>query len=68
MYICENDFDFGEIATLGNSGRKYMTIVNDSNIESILGLDLRVKEGEEKEGMECLEMKAVGRRNKSTHG
>jgi hypothetical protein len=34
-----------------------MTIVNNSNIESVLALDLRPKEGEEKEGLECLEIK-----------
>lgn len=39
--ILENDFDFGEVTTLGNSGFQYMTIVNESDIDSVLGLDLR---------------------------
>jgi hypothetical protein len=36
-----------------------MTIVNNSNIDSVLGLDLRPKEGEEKEGLECLDIKPI---------
>ena len=59
VYILEPMFDFGEVTTLGNSSVKYMTIINKSNIESVLILDLRPKEGEEKEGLECLEIKPV---------
>ena len=51
VFILENEFDFGEVTTSGNSNIKYMTIVNNSNIDSVLGLDLRPKEGEEKEGL-----------------
>lgn len=42
-----------------------MTIINNSNIESVLILDLRPKDGEEKEGLECLEIKPISNKNKT---
>ena len=61
----EQEFDFGEVTTLGNSSVKNMTIINNSNIESVLILDLRPKDGEEKEGLECLEIKPISSKNKN---
>ena len=53
VFVQESEFDFGEVTTSGNCALKYMTIINNSNIDSVLGLDLRPKEGEEKENEEA---------------
>lgn len=57
--ILQEEFNFGNITTLGNSITLKMTLVNNSTIAADLILDLR-SEGENPEapdGIECLEVK-----------
>lgn len=56
--ILEDEFDFGGVTTLGNSGVLKMTVLNSSNIPATLILDLREKENPSKEceGVECLDI------------
>ena len=66
--ILENEFDFGEVTTLGNSGFQYMTIVNESDIDSVLGLDLRERSDDQRYvGIECLEIKPVNYNKNSSN-
>lgn len=57
--ILEEDFNFGNITTLGNSITLKMTVVNNSSISADLVLDLRSEEEnpQAQDGIECLEIK-----------
>ncbi len=56
--ILEEEFDFGGVTTLGNSGILKMTILNQSTIDANLILNLKEREEgpKEYEGIECLEV------------
>ena len=58
VMVLEDEFDFGGVTTLGNSGSLRMTILNQSTIEATLYLDLREREDcpKELEGIECLDV------------
>lgn len=57
--ILEEEFNFGNITTLGNSITLKMTVVNNSLIPADLVLDLRTEEENPQapDGIECLEIK-----------
>jgi hypothetical protein len=56
VHIIEDSFDFGGI-TFGNNGFQTMTVINESSIQAVLNLDLRVKENDpDSVGFACLEV------------
>jgi hypothetical protein len=57
--ILEDEFNFGNITTLGNSIPLKMTVVNNSSISTDLVLDLRTEEenASAPDGIECLDIK-----------
>jgi hypothetical protein len=59
VQILEEEFNFGNITTLGNSIILKMTVVNSSLIPADLVLDLRNDDENEyaPDGIECLEIK-----------
>jgi len=58
VVVLEDEFDFGGVTTLGNSGTLKLTVMNNSSIPATLILDLREKENPTKEweGIECLDI------------
>ncbi len=61
MKVEEEDFDFGEITTLGNSAVLPMTVTNESTIKAVLILDLRERDDMPKNwyGVECIEIQRI---------
>ena len=57
--ILEDDFDFGNITTLGTSTQHQMTLVNNSNVPVELVLDQRPPSENPRapDGIDCLEIR-----------